>query len=145
MVVWIKRISIICKFFSSSPKETLSNLNWDVLICALRHYGRSNGPNNFLGTVIKCRNNELSRFSFLKITKETTMHIKAYTLIHLPDKSNSTTTTYYQNILYSRQQKQKNLGLHRYLTDWKLNSSKNTIRVSRDQWTGRTYQTYYPF
>ena len=79
---------------------------------------------------------------FLKITKETTMHIKAYTLIHLPEKSNSTTTTYFQNILYSRQQKQKNLGLHRYLTDWKLNSSKNTIRVSRDQWTVRTDRAY---
>ena len=70
---------------------------------------------------------------FLKITKkETTMHIKAYTLTNMTNKSNSTITYYYKDILYSRQQRHKHLGLHRYLTDWKLNSSKNTIRVSKD-------------
>ena len=68
------------------------------------------------------------------------MHIKAYTLTNMTNKSNSTITYYYKDILYSRQQRQRNLGLHRYLTDWKLNSSKNTIRVSKDPWTGRTYR-----
>ena len=94
--------------------------------------GRSKRSKIFFGTLIKCRNNELLRkFSFLKITtKETTMHIQAYTLHNMTNKSNSTITYYYKDILYSRKQRQKNLGLHRYLADWKLDSSKNKIRVS---------------
>ena len=73
-------------------------------------------------------------FSFFEIiTKETTMHIQAFTLHNMTNKSNSTITYYYKDILYSRKQRQKNLGLHRYLTDWKLNSSKNKIRVSKEE------------
>ena len=101
-------------------------------IRSLRASDGQNGP-NFFGTLVKCGNNELSRFTiqfFEKITKETTMHIQAFTLHNMTNKSNSTITYYYKDILYSRKQRQKNLGLHRYLTDWKLNSSKNKIRVS---------------